>query len=198
MTQTNHKRAAAFIDRDGTLVEEVNYLSRVEDLRLFPFTAEALRLLKQAGFLIVVVTNQSGIGRSIYGESDMRSIHDAMQQLLEGAIDAFYFCPHLPDTGCRCRKPGLGMIEDAVADLNIDLDGSWMIGDKNIDVETGRNAGIPSAMVLTGYGEEHLRSLDPLPDIVATDLLEAVQRIVQARMVGSLTVNSAPVSDPSL
>ena len=179
MTETNHKRPAAFIDRDGTLVEEVNYLSRVEDLRVFPFTAEALRLLRQAGFLIVVVTNQSGIGRSIYGESDMRSIHDAMQEQLGGAIDGFYFCPHLPEAGCRCRKPRLGMIEDAITDLNIDRNGSWMIGDKNIDVETGLNAGISSAMVLTGYGKSHVHSLDPPPHIVAADLLEAVRRIVQ-------------------
>lgn len=180
MTGTNHKRPAAFIDRDGTLVEEVNYLSRVEDLRVFPFTAEALRLLRQAGFLIVVVTNQSGIGRHIYGETDMESIHDAMQEQLEGAIDAFYYCPHLPDAGCRCRKPGLGMIEDAIADLNIDLKGSWMIGDKKIDVETGLNAEISSAMVMTGYGEKHVHSLDSPPDIVAPDLLEAVRRIVQS------------------
>ena len=180
MIETNHTRPAAFIDRDGTLVEEVNYLSRVEDLRVFPFTAEALRLLREAGFLIVVVTNQSGIGRSIYSESDMKSIHDAMQEELEGAIDAFYFCPHLPDAGCRCRKPMLGMIEDAIADLNIDLNGSWMIGDKKIDVETGLNAGISSAMVMTGYGQKHLPSLDSPPSLVAADLLEAVRQIVQS------------------
>lgn len=179
MTGTNHKRPAAFIDRDGTLIEEVNFLSRVEDLRVFPFTAEALLLLREAGYRIVVVTNQSGIGRDIYGENDMRSIHNAMQEQLDGAIDAFYFCPHLPDGDCRCRKPRLGMIEDAVADLDLDLAGSWMIGDKKIDVETGLNAGIPSAMVLTGYGEKHLHSLDSTPNVVAVNLLEAVRRIVQ-------------------
>ena len=173
------KRPAAFIDRDGTLVEEVNFLSRVEDLRLFPSTLEAISLLKQRGYWIVVVTNQSGIGRRIYSESDMRSIHNEMQDRLDGAIDAFYFCPHLPDEGCRCRKPALGMIEDAVSDLNIKLEGSWMIGDKKIDVETGQNAGISSALVLTGYGSKHLASLERRPEVVATDLLEAVKRIVQ-------------------
>ena len=173
------KRPAAFIDRDGTLVEEVNFLSRIEDLRVFPFTAEAIRLLREKGYRIVVVTNQSGIGRRIYGESEMRSIHDAMQEQLGGAIDAFYFCPHLPWEGCRCRKPSLGMIEDAVTDLNIDLGRSWMIGDKKIDVETGKNAGIPSALVLTGYGSKHVRSLESRPEVVAGDLLEAVKQIVQ-------------------
>ena len=179
MTETNHKRPAAFIDRDGTLVEEVNFLSRVEDLRLFPYTAEALSLLRAAGFRIVVVTNQSGIARNFYGEVDMRSIHDAMQVQLDGAIDAFYFCPHLPDAGCRCRKPRLGMIEDAVADLDIDLAGSWMSGDKKIDVETGLNAGIASALVLTGYGEKHLPTLERRPSVVAPDLLTAARKIVQ-------------------
>jgi D-glycero-D-manno-heptose 1,7-bisphosphate phosphatase len=180
MPERNEKRPAAFIDRDGTLVEEVNFLSKLEDLRLFPFAVEAIRLLKSSGYRIVVITNQSGIGRKIYGEHDMHSIHEAMQEQLGGAIDAFYFCPHLPNEGCRCRKPNLGMIEDAVSDLQIDLKHSWMIGDKKIDVETGRNAGIPSALVLTGYGTEHLNSLDWRPAVVADDLLEAARRIVQS------------------
>lgn len=179
MKELNEKRPAAFIDRDGTLVEEVNYLSKVEDLQLFPSTAEAINLLKRHGFRVVVVTNQSGIGRNMYSESEMHSIHDEMQHQLDGAIDAFYFCPHLPDEGCRCRKPALGMIEDAVSELNIELEGSWMIGDKKIDVETGQNAGISSALVLTGYGAKHLGSVEREPEIVASDLLDAVRRIVQ-------------------
>ena len=179
MTDKTKKRPAVFIDRDGTLVEEVNFLSKVEDLQLFPFTAEAIQLLKERGFRIVVVTNQSGIGRNIFSEMDMRSIHEELQIRLEGAIDAFYFCPHLPNEGCRCRKPALGMIEDAVSELNIEMTGSWMIGDKKIDVETGRNAGISSALVLTGYGTNHLDSLDWRPDVVASDLLDAVKCIIQ-------------------
>ena len=179
MTVQTKKRPAAFIDRDGTLVEEVNFLSKVEDLQLFPFTAEAINLLKQKGFWIVVVTNQSGIGRSIYSETEMRSIHDEMQRQLGGEIDASYFCPHTPDEGCRCRKPALGMIEDAVSELNIELQGSWMIGDKKIDVETGLNAGISSALVLTGYGAKHLSSIERQPKVIALDLLDAVKRIVQ-------------------
>lgn len=174
------KHPTVFIDRDGTLVEEVNFLSRVEDVRLFPFTAKAIRLLKDAGFQIIVVTNQSGIGRKLFDEVAMRAVHDAIQKQLDGAIDAFYFCPHMPGEGCRCRKPGIGMIEDALSEHTIELSSSWMIGDKNIDVETGKNAGIASALVLTGYGKEHARALDWEPQIVAENLLTAVQEILQS------------------
>lgn len=173
-------RPTAFIDRDGTLIEEVNFLSRIEDLQLFDFTRKAIDLLKQNGFLVAVVTNQSGIGRDIYTVDDMHTIHHAMQERLNGAIDAFYFCPHLPDGDCSCRKPRLGMIEQARKDFHIDLSRSWMIGDKKIDVETGYNAGIGSAMVMTGYGASHLERLVKKPTIVAENLLEAVEKIVQS------------------
>ncbi len=179
MTGSNGNRPAAFIDRDGTLIEEVNFLSSVDDLQVFPYTADALRLLKENGFWIVVVTNQSGIGRGIYSEADMHTIHDAMQQHLGGMIDAFYFCPHLPDEGCECRKPGLGMLNFAQRDLPIDIERSWMIGDKRIDVETGQAANIAAALVLTGYGEKHQHELAAAPDVIAADLLSAVEKIVQ-------------------
>jgi len=172
---------AAFIDRDGTLIEEVDFLSRVEDLRVFPFTAEALRMLKDSGFRIVVVTNQSGIGRKLYDEAAMHSIHDEMQRQLGGLIDAFFFCPHVPGAGCECRKPNLGMIRAAAAEHDLDLSGSWMIGDKELDVATGRNAGMRSAMVLTGYGKEHSAKLDFTPEVIADDLLAAVRSIVRSR-----------------
>ena len=173
------RRKAAFIDRDGTLIEEVNFLSRVEDLQIFPYTAEALRLLKDAGFLVIVLTNQSGIGRGIFDESAMHEIHDAIQLELGGMIDAFYYCPHLPCDGCECRKPELGMIKSAMADRPIDLAGSWMFGDKKIDVETGINAGISSAMVLTGYGRAHSQTMEIKPDVLAEDLLAAVREALR-------------------
>lgn len=181
MTIQHGKRPAAFIDRDGTLIEEVNFLSKVSDLELFPYTADAIRMLKDAGFWVIVVTNQSGIGREIYTEADMHAIHDAMQEQLDGAIDAFFFCPHLPDAGCRCRKPNLGMVEDAQDAFDIDMEHSWMIGDKRIDVETGKNAGIRSALVLTGYGSTHRDELSEQPDIIAENLLDAIERIVTVR-----------------
>lgn len=174
------KKPAVFLDRDGTLIEEVNYLSRVEDLRLFPYTVESVKLLKDNGFLVIVVTNQSGIGRGIYSEADMHGIHAAIQAELDDAIDGFYFCPHLPDAGCKCRKPGLGMIESAMSDFDIDMENSWMVGDKTLDVETGFAANLTTSLVLTGYGESAQAALQKNPDITARDLGEAVQLIVDS------------------
>lgn len=175
------RKPAVFIDRDGTLIEEVNYLSSVADLRVFPFTATAVDLLKQNGYLVIVVTNQSGIGREVYTEAAMHGIHDQIQSELDNAIDAFYFCPHLPCDGCKCRKPGLGMIEAACADFEIDMERSWMVGDKKIDVETGHNANILSALVLTGYGRQHKPLLEYMPDLISADLMEVATGIVEFR-----------------
>ena len=179
MNKELQHKPAVFIDRDGTLIEEVNFLARVEDLRIFAFTAKAIELLKARGFLVIVVTNQSGIGRKIYDEAAMNAIHERMQHSLGDAIDAFYFCPHLPDDGCRCRKPGLGMIDAARRDFDIDMSRSWMIGDKKIDVETGFNGGMRTAMVRTGYGSAHVAELERSPDIIAADLLNAVELLVR-------------------
>ncbi len=179
MKKNMRKQPAIFLDRDGTLVEEVNYLSTPEDLRLFHYSGSAVKLFKESGFLVFVVTNQSGIGRGIFDEAAMNSIHEEIQQQLSGAIDAFYFCPHLPCDGCRCRKPGPGMIEAASADFAIDLKNSWMIGDKKIDVETGINVGVKTAFVLTGYGQRHRASLERQPDLIANDLGEAAFSIFQ-------------------
>ncbi len=179
MKTENNKMPAAFIDRDGTLIEEVNFLSRVEDLILFSYTSEAIDLLKANGFKVIVVTNQSGIGRDIYDEAAMQSIHDEMQRQLDNSIDAFYHCPHLPCDGCECRKPSLGMIDSAKRDFEIDMSRSWMIGDKRIDAETGFNAGIRTAMVRTGYGRSHEAELEQRPDVTADDLLAAVREILK-------------------
>jgi D-glycero-D-manno-heptose 1,7-bisphosphate phosphatase len=172
-------RKAVFVDRDGTLIEEVNFLSRTEDLRLFPFTNDAATLLKQNGYLLIVVSNQSGVGRNLFDERAVQTIHDTIQKQLSGKLDGLYFCPHLPDEGCKCRKPSLGMIEAAVKDFSIDLAQSWMIGDKKIDIETGFNGGIRTALVKTGYGAEHLDQLSRPPDVVAENLLEAAKQIIK-------------------
>lgn len=172
------KQPAVFIDRDGTLIEEVNFLARVEDLSFFSYTDEAVRLLKEKGFLIIVVTNQSGIGRGIFPVAAMHEIHEEIQRDLTVKLDAFYFCPHLPTDGCRCRKPRLGMIEQACADFAIDLQNSWIVGDKALDVELGWNANIKTALVLTGYGRSDLEKLPKRPDCVAETLLEAAETII--------------------
>ena len=130
--------------------------------------------------MVIIVTNQSGIGRNIFEEHAMHLIHEHIQAELKGAIDAFYFCPHLPCDGCVCRKPSTGMIESAVAEFDIDLERSWIVGDKKSDVETGRNAGIKSILVLTGYGNSHSPQLTTVPDMVASDLGEAVKEILDS------------------
>lgn len=173
------KQKAIFIDRDGTLIEEVNFLHRVEELRFFDYTDECVKRLKDNGFLVLVATNQSGIGREVYTENDMHNIHEAIQTQLTEKIDGFYFCPHLPDAGCSCRKPNLGMIEQAMQDFEIDLENSWMIGDKKLDVELGVNAKVKTALVLTGYGEKHVKELNHQPDVVANTLIEAVNEILK-------------------
>ncbi len=175
---TDKQKKTVFIDRDGTLIEEVNFLHRVEDLQYFSYTDEAIRLLKENGYLVIIVTNQSGINRKIYTEAQMHEVHAQIQNDLTEKLDAIYFCPHLPSEGCACRKPNLGMIEAATADLPIDLENSWMIGDKILDVELGLNAGIKPILVLTGYGEKHLSKLKRKPEFVAENLLEAVKIIL--------------------
>ena len=178
MSNVNGPSPAIFVDRDGTLIEEVDHLSSVDDLRIFPFTREALEIFKARGVRVIVLTNQSGIARGYFTEGSMQAIHDKIKAELGTLVDSFYFCPHLPDAGCSCRKPNVGMIEAASEDFEIDLAGSWMIGDKRIDVETGQNAGIGTALVLTGYGTVDQDRLAIEPTIVAKNLLEAAKLIV--------------------
>lgn len=181
------RKPAIFVDRDGTLIEEVNFLSRLEDLRVFPFTRPALKQLKDAGYLVIVLTNQSGIARGKYTEADMHAIHDQIQAEVGGMIDAFYFCPHLPSAECSCRKPNLGMIESAQAEFDIDMERSWMIGDKNLDVQIAKNAGIKSVLVLTGYGVKHRSQLESEPDIVVDNFGVAVGNFIAAPEVAAVS-----------
>ena len=171
-------KPAIFIDRDGTLVEEVDFLSRPEDMRVFGFSGEALQIFKDQGYKVIVITNQSGVGRGYFNAEDVRSVHDALAAELPAMIDAFYFCPHHPDEGCSCRKPSSGMIEQAVKDHGIDVVNSWIVGDKKLDIETGFNIGMATALVLTGYGADHVKELGRMPDVVADNILEAAKQIV--------------------
>lgn len=153
-----------FLDRDGTLNEEVNYLHRSEDMHLLAGVPEALRRLKEAGFKLVVVTNQAGVARGYYTEEDVKVLHRCMNELLaaEGAeIDGFYYCPHHPVHGigsykkeCSCRKPGIGMFLQAEERFTADKSHSYMIGDKLLDTQAGKNYGVTSILVGTGYGKE--------------------------------------------
>lgn len=178
MTKPTNSRPAVFLDRDGTLIEDVDYLDTVEAIVVIPNAIEALRLLRSAGYLLVVITNQSGVGRRIFDVKTVNLVNTATGELLEGLIDAFYFCPHSPDDDCECRKPKAGLISQAVSELNIDLGNSWIVGDKKSDVETGFNTGLATALVLTGYGESELRRLDRLPDLVSDNIFSAAREIV--------------------
>lgn len=172
---------AVFLDRDGTICEEVNFLSRTKDLRLFTFSAEAVRLLNVSGFLVVLITNQSGIARGFFDEKTLHEIHAKLKCELaesDAKLDAIYFCPHNSAGNCDCRKPQTGMIEQAKQDFSFDLENSWFIGDKAIDVETGLNAQIKTALVLTGYGKKEVPLLKKEPNLIAENLLEAVRLII--------------------
>lgn len=169
---------AVFADRDGTLIDEVNFLHRVEDLSVFPFTSRAIESLKKEGFKLIVITNQSGIGRGLFTVDDMNAIHRQMQIELDDAIDAFFFCPHLPSDNCVCRKPRTGMIDQAAREFDIDIENSWMVGDKKIDVECGVNAGVKTALVATGYGQTAKGELSSPSNIFAADFFDAAEQII--------------------
>ncbi|MDY0397272.1 MAG: D-glycero-beta-D-manno-heptose 1,7-bisphosphate 7-phosphatase [Desulfuromonas thiophila] len=184
------QRPAVFLDRDGTLNEEVDYLWREEDLHLLPGVPQALAALRRAGFVLVVVTNQSGVARGFFESADVERLHAAMQRRLQAvgaALDAFYFCPHHPTTGrppyvqdCACRKGRPGMLLQAAADLHLDLAASYMIGDKEADLQAGAAAGCQPLLVLTGYGAESLRRLrhQGVEPRVFADLAAAAQAIL--------------------
>ncbi|MBI5393798.1 MAG: HAD family hydrolase [Verrucomicrobia bacterium] len=177
---------AVFIDRDGTLVEEIHYLHRPEDVIIVKGAAAALKKLRRAGFLIFIITNQAGIGRGYYTEADMQRVHRHLLGALGkdgAAVDGVYFCPHHPDDRCNCRKPSPKFLFDAAAQFKIQLADSFMIGDRIGDLEAGRRAGARSILVRTGYGEEEFKQAgDKLPaDHVAKDLSTAINWILKQK-----------------
>ena len=148
---------AVFLDRDGTLIREKKYLRDPEGVELLPGVPEGLALLRRHGYSLVVTTNQSGVGRGLYSLDDMHAVNARLQALLAGegiGLDAVYYCPHAPDEQCRCRKPAPGMLERAACELGISFESSFVIGDKEADVLLGRNAGMQSILVRSGYGAE--------------------------------------------
>lgn len=150
---TSTTSPAIFLDRDGTLMEEAHYCSHPDQVKIIPGVPEALRGLKQAGYRLVIVTNQSGIGRGYYSLEEYHVVAAHFLHLLgDDLIDAVYFCPQAPEENSPRRKPQIGMITDAQRDLGLDLTRSWFIGDKAVDVQCGHNAGMRSILVLTGHG----------------------------------------------
>ncbi len=176
------RRRAVFLDRDGTLIEERNYLADPDGVLLLPGVAEALCSLRRAGFVLVVVTNQSGIARGLYGEADFRAVTRRLEEVLREAgvvLDATLHCPHHPDyTGpCACRKPGTALYREAAERLGIALEESFYVGDRLKDVLPARELGGVGVLVRTGYGAEEE---DRLPEDfhVHDDLLAVARWIV--------------------
>jgi len=178
------RRPAVFLDRDGTISEEVGYMTDLSKYSIFPWTSEAIRKLNEAGLVTVLVTNQSGVARGLFGSGDVDLVHDRLRHEIGRAgarLDAIYYCPHHPDDECGCRKPRPGLLYQASLEIGLDLPGSFMVGDRYTDVATGRAAGTRTILVLTGLGrEQHRAYKDELrqPDFVADTLDHAVDFIL--------------------
>jgi len=184
-----NKYKAIFLDRDGTINEEVDYLCRLDQLRIFPVAAAAIRQINEAGMKTVVVTNQSGVARGFFDEAFIATVHDRIEESLEkeGArIDRFYYCPHHPTEGmppyrreCNCRKPKPGMLLRAAEELHIDLTRSYVIGDSRRDIDMAEAVGAQGILVRTGHGDRYREPGNAVH--IADDILEAVEWIMRNR-----------------
>ena len=155
-------RPAVFLDRDGTLIEEVGYLERLERLAFFPYSVDAVRLLNRAGYVVVVVTNQAGVARGMFDEAFVNDLHRHIGDVLHAGaarVEGFYYCPHHPEgtvagyaRACDCRKPQPGLLRNAASELEIDLARSWVVGDRWHDLQAGAAVGARGILVRTGYG----------------------------------------------
>lgn len=187
------KNRAVFLDRDGTINVEVGYLDSLDKLVIYPGTPAAVKTINKSGMKAVVITNQAGVAKGYFGEELVLEIHDRISKILEkeGAfIDRFYYCPHHPTEGkgvylktCSCRKPAAGMLFQAAGELNIDLTGSYLIGDTLRDMETAAKAGVKGILVRTGYGgianDPALNGFGATPVHIAADILDAVRWIMK-------------------
>jgi D-glycero-D-manno-heptose 1,7-bisphosphate phosphatase len=168
---------AVFLDRDGTLMRDVDYCGDPKDVHIFAGASEALGKLRERGYKIFIVTNQSGIARGYFSEEQYRAVErEVCRQLGENLIDATYFCPHRPDQACDCRKPAPGLVLRAASEHHLDLRRSFFIGDKDSDMQCGRSAGVKSILVHTGYGEAADAGA---ADFVVPDIATAANLIIE-------------------
>ncbi len=186
-----------FLDRDGTINEEVGHLGDPDRLRLISGSAEAIRLLNDAGILVIVVSNQAGVGRGYFSTATVEAIHQEMarQLAVNGAwVDAIYYCPHHPDEGCQCRKPEAGMLVQAIREHGIDTRQAFIVGDKVSDLYAGRRVGCRTVLVLTGYGgraREVFNNSIFQPDHISSNLYDAAKWILAREGVKSMSETSA-------
>jgi D-glycero-D-manno-heptose 1,7-bisphosphate phosphatase len=183
----DHKGPALFLDRDGVVVVDRNYLSDPDQVELLPGVAETMMAATAAGYLLIGVSNQSGLGRGHFTPEDLERVMVRMDQLLENAgtgFDGFYYCPHAPADGCECRKPAGGMFEEAAKSCRWESEKSWVVGDKSSDVAFGRNRGLGSVLVRTGYGAEQegevKRQWSDDPRVLVADDLAAAFSAIRA------------------
>lgn len=177
---------AVFLDRDGTINEQMGYINHLSRFVLLPQAIPAIRRLNEAGLKVVLVTNQSGVARGYFPASLVDEVHELMQNLLAAGgarLDGIYTCLHGPDEGCPCRKPRPGLILQAARNLDLDLSRSYLVGDRMDDLETAAHAGVKGILVLTGYGQGEYQYLAPTqkvqPVYVAADVLEAADWILK-------------------
>jgi len=174
------KNPAVFLDRDGTIIDELGYLGDPDKVVLYPGVHDALINLNKAGYLLIVVTNQSGVARGYFTLEEALAVNYKMVRMLAELgvkIHGIYFCPHLPDAGCPCRKPAPGMVQKAETDFNVDLTNSWIVGDTDKDILLGPNAGIKPLLLKTGKEDKGIVP-DDVP--VLADLKKAARRILEA------------------
>ncbi len=170
-------RAAVFLDRDDTLMADVPYCRRPEEVRLLPGAADAVRALNDRGWLVVVVTNQSGIARGYFTEADLQRVNAELERQLSSAgahIDALYYCPHLPTAGCACRKPGTALFEQACREHGIVAEASILVGDRGHDIEAGVRLGARTVLLRNDIGLAELEKISVRPTVVVSDLREFV------------------------
>jgi D-glycero-D-manno-heptose 1,7-bisphosphate phosphatase len=186
MPETKLPRPAVFLDRDGTIGEELGYVNHIDRFQIFPYAAESIRALNQANIPVVVVTNQGGIARNIFPESLVHEVHKKMvAELAAGGahVDAIYFCPHKSEDACECRKPNPGLLHRAAREHALNLAGSWIVGDRYGDLEMGHTTGSRGILVMTGYGrgeyELHRTTWPRQPDALAENLRDAVRLILR-------------------
>ena len=176
------KNKAVILDRDGTLIEDKDYAYKIEDFKLLPGVIEGLKLLQQ-DYLLFIVTNQSGIGRGYYSKSDFFKFNNHLIEVLEEnqiRIEETFYCPHIKEENCECRKPKIKYIKDIVDGWNVEIKKSWMMGDHPSDISFGIKGGCKTVYMITGHGEKHLRDLELegiIPTLVHTNFLEAVVEI---------------------
>lgn len=183
--ELNKKEIAVFLDRDGTMCEDVGYLDDPRRLTLFPDVFRAIKRLNHRGVKVVVVTNQSGVARGFFTEETVIAIHDRMAGILsdKGAfLDKIYYCPHHPDDGCKCRKPRPALLKRASRDMDIDLTSSYIVGDQATDIELAYGVGAKGILVMTGLGPKGLKELelqDIKPHYIAKGIGDAVDWIIK-------------------